>query len=451
MLIRFIVDNFFSFGESKEFNMIPNRALRTLQHHKYDKGDFQVLKIASIYGANGSGKSNLIKALSLFQEFVKGDVNILQLTDTKFKFNKNHENSKQILAIDFIQDSIPFYYAIELVDNRVSKEELYVIGQKKEQYKLVFNRETFPDNKTTITFTDEFENDEKSRVLKSVILEDFVKPDRLILKFLSQRNNPHLLNAKKAYEWFENRLQILTPTSKANALAHRMDVDEEFKSYATDLMCSFNLGITGLKTEKQDVNEYFGNDNPEELNNVISELKNAPNRIIGFRNLKKPGIEIIIANEDGEVVVKSLKVLHTGKGNQSVSFDLDEESDGTLRLLDFVPAFKSIISDEKVFVIDEIERSIHPILIKELVEKFSRDEHTKGQLIFTTHESNLLDQEVFRTDEIWFTEKNMDGVTDLYSLNDFKEHKSIDIRRGYLEGRYGSIPFMGNLQDLNWH
>ncbi len=123
----------------------------------------------------------------------------------------------------------------------------------------------------------------------------------------------------------------------------------------------------------------------------------------------------------------------------------------TVRLLDFVPAFCDIITINKVFIIDEIERSIHPLLIKELIRKFSHDEKTKGQLIFTTHESNLLDQEIFRQDEIWFVEKDKNGSTDLYSLNDFKEHKTIDIRKGYLNGRYGSIPFLGNLRDLNWY
>jgi hypothetical protein len=110
-----------------------------------------------------------------------------------------------------------------------------------------------------------------------------------------------------------------------------------------------------------------------------------------------------------------------------------------------------VLSERKVFLIDEIERSIHPLLIKELVRKFSDDHASQGQLIFTTHESNLLDQELFRQDEIWFAEKNSDGETDLYSLSDFKEHKTLDIRKGYLSGRYGSIPFLGNLKDLNWH
>ncbi|MDC9725519.1 MAG: AAA family ATPase, partial [Gammaproteobacteria bacterium] len=99
----------------------------------------------------------------------------------------------------------------------------------------------------------------------------------------------------------------------------------------------------------------------------------------------------------------------------------------------------------------EIERSIHPLLIKELVKKFSEDTQTQGQLIFTTHESNLLDQKTFRKDEIWFAEKDNEGCTDLYSLSDFKEHNTTDIRKGYLSGRYGSIPFLANLKDLNWH
>jgi AAA15 family ATPase/GTPase len=142
---------------------------------------------------------------------------------------------------------------------------------------------------------------------------------------------------------------------------------------------------------------------------------------------------------------------HTGKNNENVVFNLDEESDGTVRLLDFIPAFKDLITKRKVILIDEIERSIHPLLIKELIKKFSFDDNTLGQFIFSTHESNLLDQNIFRQDEIWFAEKNKQGSTELYSLSDFKEHNTIDIRKGYLNGRYGSIPFLANLQDLNWH
>ena len=162
-------------------------------------------------------------------------------------------------------------------------------------------------------------------------------------------------------------------------------------------------------------------------------------------------VELILVKEGETVFVKKLQINHVGKNNVSAIFDMDEESDGTIRLLDFVPAFRSVVSQNKVYVIDEIERSLHPMLIKELVKKFADDTQTKGQLIFTTHESNLLDQNIFRTDEIWFAEKDKDGCTDLYSLSNFKEHKTIDIQKGYLNGRYGAIPFLANLQDLNWH
>ena len=132
-------------------------------------------------------------------------------------------------------------------------------------------------------------------------------------------------------------------------------------------------------------------------------------------------------------------------------FYLNEESDGTVRLLDYIPAFQDIVNHNKVYIVDEIERSIHPLLIKELIRKFSNDKDTQGQLIFSTHESNLLDQEIFRQDEIWFAEKDKNGCTDLYPLSEFKEHHTKDIRKGYLNGRYGGIPFLGNLQDLNWN
>lgn len=449
MIIRFTVENFFSFGERKEFNMIPNKRLRTLLHHNYIENDFEVLKIASIYGANGSGKSNLIKSLDLLQNIVLGRKFLVRNKNTKFKFNEKQENSAQLLVIEFIQDIVPFYYAIKIDETRIAVEELYVNGLGVKEDELIFERKTDIDNKTEITFSKEFENDEKSQVLKSVILEDFVKPGDPVLKLLSNRDNKFLKKVKLAYKWFDQTLQILKPDSRPSALAHKVDVDKEFQHYAKDLMCSFNLGVTDLISDKKEIQEYFGEDSIKDVNEFINDLENNPEQIIGLR--ANNGDEIIIVNENGKIIVKSLKIGHIGKNNKQVLFDLDEESDGTVRLLDFVPAFKSVISDKRVFIIDEIERSIHPLLIKELVQKFSLDQNTKGQLIFTTHESNLLNQEFFRLDEIWFTEKNKDGSTDLYSLNDFKEHKTIDIQKGYLCGRYGSIPFLGNLQDLNWH
>ena len=444
MLIRFVIENMFSFGERKEFTTIPNKRLKTLQNHKYNVDGFEVLKLSSIYGSNGAGKSNLIKSLIQFQKLITREEIPFKLKDTQYKFGNQKE---QILAVEFIQDNIPIYYGMVLSDDKISTEELYVSGLGKKEDKLIYERKTVGE-KTTIKFLDDFENDEKSQVLKDVLLEEFVKPNEPVLKLLSNRDNKFLIDVKKAYEWFSETLQIITPDSKPRALAHKIDTDIEFKKYAEDLMCSFNIGIKSLGTEKKNIREFFGEDNENELDKLIKKVEDSPKKMLGLRSRR--GDELILVKEDDTIWVKTLKVEHSSSKN-SAFFDLDEESDGTIRLLDFVPAFKNVISSEKVYIVDEIERSIHPLLIKELVKKFSLDNNTKGQLIFTTHESNLLDQEIFRQDEIWFAEKDSNGSTDLYSLSDFKEHKTIDIRKGYLNGRYGSIPFLGNLEDLKWH
>ena len=448
MLIRFVVNNFLSFGEQREFNMLPNSRLKTLSNHKYQVNDFELLKMTSIYGANGAGKSNLIKAIESLRAIVTEEKIPTKVKNGQFKF-VDKENTKQVFAIEFLQDEIPFYYAVEISDSIFSTEELYISGVGKESDKLIFERKSDEGGITTIKFLDSFENDEKSQVLKQVLLEDFIKPNESILKILSNRDNEYLQNVKKAYKWFEDTLEIITPESHPAALAHRVDVDANFKAYAEEIMCSFHVGIKSINSKKTNLKDFLGKENDDQFENLVKNVEKSPRKMIGLRS--KRGDELVIAKEDEDFFIKQLQLEHIGKNSIKAEFNLDEESDGTIRLLDFIPAFQSLVSKNKVYLVDEIERSIHPLLIKELIKKFSLDPDSKGQLIFTTHESNLLDQELFRQDEIWFAEKNKDGNTDLYSLSDFKEHKTIDIRKGYLNGRYGSIPFLGNLHDLNWH
>jgi uncharacterized protein len=126
---------------------------------------------------------------------------------------------------------------------------------------------------------------------------------------------------------------------------------------------------------------------------------------------------------------------------------LKEQSDGTQRMLDLIPTVNLIEQGEEVVFIDEIDRSLHPKMVKEFLT-FLMSRKTKGQLIFTTHESHLLDLDIFRQDEIWFTEKNDVGATQMYPLSDFKPRYDLDIQKGYLAGRFGAIPFLGNLKDL---
>jgi AAA15 family ATPase/GTPase len=449
MLIRFIVENIFSFGEKKEFTAIcSNNHIKTLKHHKYNFDGLNLLKLSSIYGANGAGKSNSIKAVALFQDFVVNQKMSYELKHSAFKFNP--KTIPQSLAIEFIEQDTPFYYGIEFIGDIIVSEELYMSGLGSKDDKLIFHRTTDKKKNVEVKFLEEFENDEKSQILKSVLIDDkLIKYNETALKILANRENKFLQDIKKAYNWFESTLQIITPESRPAALAHRIEKDAKFRNYVEDIVCSFNLGISSLQTEKIDIYEFFGKDNLDDLEKVLELVDLYPNTAIGKGTIGKG--ETIFVKEDDKVWAKTLKLEHKGKTSKNLLFELDEESDGTIRLLDFVPAFYELINQNGVFLIDEIERSIHPLLIKELIRKFSLDENTKGQLIFTTHESNLLDQEIFRQDEIWFVEKDDTGSTNLYSLSDFKEHKTIDIQKGYLNGRYGSVPFLGNLKDLNWH
>ncbi len=446
MLVRFVINNVYSFGEQKEFNMLPQPRYKPHNHHKYSECGLNLLKMASIYGANGAGKSNLVKALDLLKDIVTTEMLPANIQDIAFKFN----NDKSILfAIEFISNSKVFIYGLEISRQTVITEELYLSGVGKRDDELIFERKTNNEGSTQILFSNEFMMDSENQILKKLIEKSFSKSNKPIFKLLTTLKNPQLELVGDAYQWFEDCLQIIFPSSKPAALAHHVDIDDDFKKYTIDILKAFDIGIVNIVLEKKQMKEFFGDSADYDIEELIKNIEESPSKMIALRNSN--GDELIIVKENNDYIVKHLFLEHLGIGESVKRFDLDEESDGTLRLLDFIPAFKVIVSKKKVFIIDEIERSMHPVLIKKLIKKFSSDENTKGQLVFTTHECNLLDQSIFRQDEIWFAEKDRKGCTDLYSLSDYKEHNTIDIRKGYLNGRYGSIPFLGNLDELNWH
>lgn len=449
MLVRFVVENLFSFGEKREFNLLPTPRHSRLSHHKYTINNFDFLKLSVIYGANGSGKSNLIKSISYLIDLVREEEIPTRLHFHKFKFHQDVENVDVLLGIEFINEGIPFVYAIKVNEGCILHEELYISGMGKAKDTLIFERVTIDGNKVKTTFSDEFEQDKEGSTLKKIIEKNLSKPDKPLLKLLSTLDSPFLQDLEKAYRWFERTIEIITPSSKPAALAHRIDINENFREYANDTICSFHTGIKNIGIEKKTLIEFFGEDNLSELDELLKELEASPKKILGLRT--RMGEEILLVKEGNDVFVKRLRLEHQGLNDKKAYFYINEESDGTVRLLDYIPAFQDIVSKEKVYIVDEIERSIHPLLIKELVRKFSNDSSSKGQLIFSTHESNLLDQELFRQDEIWFAEKDKNGSTDLYPLSEFKEHHTKNIRKGYLNGRYGGIPFLGNLKDLNWN
>jgi len=444
MLIRFAVSNLFSFKDEAEFNMLPGKKISRLAHHKYGNGQVDVLKLAAIYGANGAGKSNFIRAVEALQAFVvNGDIAPV-LINEKFKLSKSTSSLPIYMGIEFMKDKEAFLYEIEISGLEVTMESLYISGQGKKEDTLLFSR-TQEMGKIKIRFYSSFYEQKDGELFSNMLETTFIKSNKSALNLLSSLNHNGLERITQAFSWIKNNLIIITPKSRLVSLPHIFDLDKSVNKFANDLICSFSTGVASVHVEIKPLLEFIGADNKKMLENITAQILSAPNKVRVLSN------DVIAVNLEGCVVTKQLFLQHRNDIGQLVNFSLSEESDGTKRLLEYIPAIQQIIENEVTYLIDEMERSVHALIIKEIIAKFSADQGTKGQLIFTTHESNLLDQDIFRQDEIWFVQKNSVGASEMYPLSDFKEHHTIDIQKGYLNGRYGAIPFLGNLHDLNWN
>lgn len=427
--------------------MIPAPRLTRLAGHKYKVCGIELLKMASCYGANGAGKSNVIRALALLQELVV----TTDLPSPMRLRRMRHFYSTEgpiALAVEFINQDVPYIYAVEIGEHAILKEELYISGLGKQDDELVFRRLTEDEGKTVLQLSDTFTRSKEGLVLKGILENNLIKQNKTCLKILSELDSPLLTDTTPAYQWFAHKLLIITADATPGGLAHRLDIDEDFLAYAQRLVRSFTVGIEKLRVARRPMAEFLGDDNRASAEALYNRLSESPDALLVLRT--GDGEEVVIVDEGEGVVVKQLKTEHTTEDGTKVLFDLSQESAGTRRLMDYLLAFKALLTDDGTCFIDEIERSIHPLLIKEIIAKFSADDSTRGQLVCMTHESNLLDQDLFRQDEIWFVEKDLSGSSDLYSLSDFKEHSTIDIRKGYLTGRYGSIPLFADPEALKW-
>lgn len=445
MIIRFLVKNLFSFKDLTEFNMLPGRFSR-MPYHVYT-GEVGLLKLNAMYGANGAGKSNLIKSLALLGTFVETGNLPIDLYIETFKFDKDSRTKDVYLGVEFLKDEVPYYYGITLNQGIIIEEELQISGLgNKDDYTLFLRTDKVEKDQLELNFSKEVMDDNEASIFPLFLKNEVLARNQPVLFHMASRKNKVFDPIKKALQWFTHDLVPVMPNARPTGLTIHLEEDAGFYQFATDIMRAFNTGIKSIEVDTIPIEDFFGEDDKQQAERITAELKANPDKVRPFITAHE---EILFVLRNNKVWAKRLYFLHDIDGGEA-KFTAAEESDGTIRLLDYLPAFYAAINAKRVYLIDEIERSIHPLLIKELINKFSHDEHTQGQLIFSTHESNLLDQDIFRPDEIWFAEKNKEGATEVYALSEFKEHHTIDIRKGYLNGRYGGIPFLGNLKDLNW-
>lgn len=446
MLIRFNVANYLSFDKETEFSMLAAKSLKTHKEHKYKtKGDLDVLKASAIYGANGAGKSNLIKAIRSLKSIVdKGAISTGDLSSYKFRLNKNNASEPIYHEIEFFTNGKIYTYGLSFDSNIVLEEWLYETGTPKGR--MIFERKYSPEKQhSEIKVVNKYIETAKAKMLISLMEENLLKQNEL---FLSKNEELKYEELNDAVEWIKESLTIIYPDTNAHGFVPKLCIEPEFKAFTEDLLKTFNVGIEELEIHSESLESFISRGN--ELNIDVNNLKQVLDEGKSGELASKSKPPVYAVKENGEYVIKSVETLHRAS-NSSASFTIREESDGTQRLMDFIPMIEEVLSSNKTFIIDEIDRSIHSSLLHALINKIMKDNNTQGQLIFSTHESSLLDFNIFRADEIWFVEKNRDTQsTELYTLNEFKPRADLDIEKGYLNGRFGAIPFLSKLEDLNW-
>lgn len=442
MLLRFVVKNLYSFKEETEFNLFPSSKATHHLHHRVQCGDVDAMRLTAIYGANGAGKSNLVKALQFLRSTVEtGSIRMMVFQNFKFQFSKNSLNEPVSMAIEFCTGGVNYYYSVEMDTGLVSYESLSISHKTKDT--LVFERKT--NGTQTIKFGEGYSANKSNKLFANVLQDKLLGKEALLLSFMATNYSEEIPEITSAYKWVVNDMVVLNPKYLKNlALAFLFSKNPGMNSLLQDVLSGTKTGITSVEVSTRVYEE-------SQLNpGFVKGLKDTPGVPKILQNTSDDRINNSIVYENGQLLYMEIQPKHQLSDGTDINMPISFESDGTIRLIEYVPLLYLVLTKDCVVFIDEIERSLHPILIKEIITKISESMTAKGQLIFTTHESCLLDQDILRPDEIWFAQKDTEQATQFYPLSDFNIHKTANIENGYLYGRYGGIPFLSNLNDLHW-
>lgn len=440
MLVKVSVENFKSFDKCEELSMVSSSKMQGNKDHKIKIKQINLLKNAVVYGANASGKSNLFRVF----DFMKATINDGLPVNSVNDFCRNSMENKRRESVFELQFTVgdKFYaygFSAVLSERRITEEWLYELLQDGSANNL-FIREGA--NTPTLGEKVKITKAEENRF--SVYAEDFAGQDGQL--FLSEMNRgkkyeetSKLIFFRDVFNWLNNNIIILNPNMGiSNTDAY---YNQESLERISQLIQTFDTGVSQISTRVISMDELSKMIPVEVLSGIFASLKkqmqatNMPKiqmswRLAdGFFNIKIEG------NEEPEITTLVLK-----HGKSIFDFNFAEESDGTKRLFDLIDMLLTKREDT-LFVVDELERSLHPKLTEHFLELFMQaHEGERMQLLFTTHEDTIMDQGLFRRDEIWFVERDANNASAIYSLDRFKERYDKKLSKAYLEGRYGAIP-----------
>jgi len=411
--------------------MFPNVKREKFLNHIYTNMEVPLLKQAAIYGANGSGKSNFIKAITFLREFVLNENFIKSIDLDDYIFQLTKEKMQTIsFEIEFFHREKYYLYIVEISKKEIF-EKLSISGLNKSEDCLIFER------RGTKISSPSIQNITAVNNLLSLNPYSSLLP--LNLKFPIFSNT----DVKHVYDWFSKKMEIISIHSTIPTLINLMSQKPKILNFANKVFENIGIGIKtieikdtpfekwAVKSKNAENLQRFFDKKHQSLDGSITQLQNNRNTLN-------------ITIQKGIKTVQELLFDQLGQLSYHKEMKISAQSDGTVRLLILIPSLYNAIYEQKTIFIDEIDNSIHPNLMVELL-RFYANSKSNGQLIFTTHTTKLLNQqELVRPDEIWLTEKQ-EGNSKMYSLNDFKLHNTLNIENGYLDGRYGATPIINEI------
>jgi len=447
MLLEFAVSNYRSYGKEVLFSMVPGKRDRIHGNHviRSDQKGKKVsaLPLALLYGANASGKSNLVKAMSCARRIiVEGSRGASPIRVVPYRLDD--ESAERPSRFEFVlkHNDIVYTYGFTATQHRIVDEWLFAYYTARES--LLFERVTV-DNKAVVSFG--------NRLASSAGLRDrlgFVaagtRPNQLFLTEAIDRNVEEL---QPLMNWFKDHLKIVSPSERYHLLPLRLQQDERFARYLNRFMTAADTGIDEIIVEERNleadqpitgVPDFFRKE-------VLSNISDGTAAIFGAG----ASIYSVSQQDDQSIRLLTLQTKHSTRSGAEVRFDLEDESDGTNRLMDLAPALLRLERSEDVYVIDELDRSLHPNLCRSYVEAFLAGvskRGCRGQMILTTHNAGLLDLDLVRRDEVWLVEKDSHGSSLLHSLADFRIRADLRIDKGYVDGRFGAVPYLGDIAGI---
>ncbi len=418
MIIEFKVKNYLSFKEEQILSFEASQDKFMQDYHCIDLANGErLLRIAMVYGANASGKTNLLLALDFLKNITTQSLDRESKTGfVPFQFDAETRNNPGYFEITLFINNTKYIYSVRLDDRIIYDEKLYFYPGT--QPALVFHRQYNPKiNDYTLKSGSRINIDSvELSVLKSNTLNNMT----IVAGF--KKTNIHFPELQTVYEWFEHGIApIIRPWNNLyrNVIDKIENQEKGFKEFIIE-----NLEIADFKIKNIDIElEDSGND----INNTTYGNEVQENYARYFKR------KVVFTHEIEGV-------------NNSLSVDF--ESSGTLRYLGLIGELKKSLQHTMVLNIDELENSLHPDLVNHFINSFlyySKKENSKSQFIFTTHNINLLSEDFVRKDIVWFTEKDDTGSSNLYSLNDFNIRKNLSFLNAYKAGKFGAVPNLGIL------